>query len=92
MEDNTTSVVRIAEPVMHPNENLVDVNYQIFIRKKSCSRIEVLQESHRMRYLFRPEIEWFLNNSELKLVDCFEWITGRQPGLDTWGVCFVGMA
>jgi SAM-dependent methyltransferase len=92
MEDDTTSVVRIAEPVMHPNENLVDVNYQVFIREKSLGQFEVLQETHRMRYLFKPEIEWLLADSGFKLVECFEWMTGRPPGSDTWGVCFVGMA
>lgn len=92
MEDDDTSVVRIAEPVMHPNENLVDVNYQVFVREKSRGQFEVLQESHRMRYLFKPEIEWLLADSGFKLVECFEWMTGRPPGSDTWGVCFVGMA
>jgi SAM-dependent methyltransferase len=92
MEDDTTSVVRIAEPAMHPNENLVDVNYQVFIREKSRGQFEMVQESHRMRYLFKPEIEWLLADSGFKLVECFEWMTGRPPGSDTWGVCFVGMA
>jgi SAM-dependent methyltransferase len=92
MEDDDTSVVRIAEPVMHPNKNLVDVNYQVFISEKPRSQFDVLKESHRMRYLFKPEIEWLLADSRFKLVECFEWMTGRPLGSDTWGVCFVGMA
>lgn len=88
MEDDATSVVRIAEPIMHPNENLVDVNYQVFIKDKSHGQIEVLQETHRMRYFFRPEIEGALNAAELELVDSFEWMTGNRPGFNTWGVCF----
>jgi len=91
MEDDKTCVVRIAEPIMYPNENLVDVNYQVFISEKPRGQFDVLKESHRMRYLFRPEIECLLADSGLKLIDCFEWLTGRTPDSDTWGVCFVGM-
>lgn len=90
MEDDEASVVRIAEPVMHPNENLVDVNYQVFISEKPCGQFEMLQESHRMHYLFKPEVERLFRGCGLQLVDCFEWLTGRPPGCDTWGVCFVG--
>jgi len=42
-----------------------------------------------MRYLFRPEVELFLQNAGMTLVAAEEWMTGRQPGYDTWGVCFV---
>ena len=87
MEDDETRVVRIAEPVMVPNENRVDVNYQVFVMNRIGSQFEVLQESHRMRYLFLPEIELLLADSGLKLIDCFEWMTGRSPSSETWGVC-----
>jgi SAM-dependent methyltransferase len=87
MEDDETRVVRIAEPVMAPNENRVDVNYQVFVMNRFGSQFEVLQESHRMRYLFLPEIELLLADSGLKLIDCFEWMTGRPPSSETWGVC-----
>ena len=89
MEDDVTSVVRIAEPIMHPNENLVEVKYQVFVKDKSSGKLEMLQESHRMRYLFMPEIEELLNRAGLKMVDSFEWMTSRQPSTDTWGVCLV---
>ena len=80
MEDDETSVVRIAEPVMHPNENLVDVNYQVFIREKSLGQFEVLQETHRMRYLFKPEVEILLGNCGFRLAECCEWMVGKDPG------------
>ena len=35
MEDSFIQVTRIAEPVMHPNNNLVDVNYTILIKDKN---------------------------------------------------------
>jgi len=67
----------------------VDVNYQVIIRDKVSGEVEDVRETHRMRYLFRPEIEHFLDEAGLRISESAEWITGRQPGFDTWGVCFV---
>jgi len=43
-----------------------------------------------MRYLFKPEVELLFANEGFETVEWFEWMTGREPGLDTWSVCFVG--
>ena len=56
LEDDRIKVTRIAEPVMHVNENLVDVNYSVFIEEKSTGNITQINETHRMRYLFLPEL------------------------------------
>jgi len=89
LEDEETEVVRIAEPVLHPNENLVDVNYQVIVRQKGGGTSEQLRETHRMRYLFLPELEIHLKQAGLQLFAASEWMTGNPPGLDTWGVCCV---
>jgi SAM-dependent methyltransferase len=39
---------------------------------------------------FKPEIEVLMQVAGLKFVHYEEWLTARQPGLDTWGVCFIG--
>jgi predicted TPR repeat methyltransferase len=90
MADDQTEVLRIAEPALHVNENLVDVHYEILVRDRQTDRVATLQETHRMRYLFKPEVERLFSGCGLTLVDCFEWMSGRPPGCDTWGVCFVG--
>lgn len=89
LDDENISVTRIAEPVMHPNESLVDVNYHVFIRDKSNDRVEELKETHRMRYLFKPEIEIILTNAGLEFISCEEWLTGKEPGFKTWGICCI---
>lgn len=89
LEDEEIAVNRIAEPVMHPNDNLVDVNYHVFVRDKNSDAVEELRETHRMRYLFRPEVELLLREAGLSIAEASEWMTGRKPGFDTWGVCFV---
>lgn len=92
LEDEEISVVRIAQPTMYPNENLVDVNYQVFIKQKSTGSVEELQETHRMRYLFKPEVSLLFSQSGFEYVESLEWMTNREPGFDTWGVYFVARA
>lgn len=90
LSDDKIIVTRIAEPVMYPNENLVDVNYQVFIRDKSSNTVEELEETHRMRYIFKPEIELILQKFQMQLVTYREWMSDRHPACDTWSVYFIG--
>lgn len=89
LEDEEISVTRIAEPVMHANENLIDVNYQVFIKNKSSCAVEELSETHKMRYLFKPEIDYFLSENQFHPLAAGEWMTGNEPGVQSWGVYFV---
>jgi SAM-dependent methyltransferase len=89
LEDETIQVTRIAEPVMYPNENCVDVNYEIFVKSKKDNTIKQLQEIHKMRYLFKPEITFLLNKLYLQIIEYKEWLTKKNAGNDTWGVCFI---
>jgi SAM-dependent methyltransferase len=91
LADDDIQVVRIAEPVMHFNENVVDVNYQVLIMEKSSSNVEQVHETHRMRYLFMPEIDGFIRSTGMAKLFACEWLTGRALGRDTWGGC-VGVA
>ena len=77
---------------MHPQENVVDVQYEIVIREKATGKQESVRENHRMRYLFKPELDLLLEGAALTPVAAEEWMTGKQPGFDTWGVCFVARA
>ncbi len=89
LEDDGLAVTRIAEPEMHPNENRVDVHYRVFARDTESGAVEEIRETHRMRYLFKPEVESLLRDVRLAPVDCREWMTGREPGLSTWSVYFL---
>ncbi|MEJ2452104.1 MAG: class I SAM-dependent methyltransferase [Gammaproteobacteria bacterium] len=89
LEDNEIDVLRIAEPVMRHNENIADVNYQVMIIDRASGRTEQIRETHKMRYLFLPEITGYLTANGLGLVHAEEWVSGRPVGSDTWGVCCV---
>ena len=92
LENQDTLITRIAEPEMSPNRNEVEVNYQVFIKEKSSGTVAELKETHRMRYLFAPEIEGLLENAQMELVDYREWMSDLEAGLETWGVYFIGRA
>lgn len=89
LEDELIECLRIAEPVMHPNNNIVDVNYQVMITDKLTGRREQSLETHSMRYLFTPEVDLFLREVDMSMVSASEWLTGNSPDLSTWGVCFI---
>lgn len=36
-----------AEPAMHYNENVADVNYEIQVNDKATRKVEILQKTHR---------------------------------------------
>lgn len=92
LHDDEIEVLRIAEPEHRPAENLVDVNYQVLITDKATGRVDELRETHRMRYLFSPEVAEFFSDNGMQPLTAEEWLTARPPGTDTWGVCFVGAA
>jgi SAM-dependent methyltransferase len=92
MEDEAIRVTRIAEPKMHADECIVDVGYQVFVEDRATKAVEQLTELHRMRYLFRPEIETLAAGAGLRIVAACEWLTGKPLGEDTWSACFVARA
>jgi SAM-dependent methyltransferase len=93
LSDATTEITRLAEPRIHADLNLVDVSYEVIVRDRESGRVEIVTETHHMRYLFSPEIEFFLTQAGFEAVlHSEEWMTGRGPGFDTWGVVFVARA
>lgn len=83
LENSEIKVTRIAEPELHANENLVDVNYDVFIEEKNSSKIEQLREKHRMRYFFLPELKWYQGASWKELA-CEEWLSGDVLSKNSW--------
>ena len=89
LEDGNLKIIRLAEPVMHYKENVVDVNYEINIQDKSTGLTEIYREKHPMRHFGIPEIELLAHCTNFKLIKAEEFLTAKQPGTDTWGVCFI---
>ena len=89
LENNEIEVLRIAEPVMYPNENVVDVNYCVHIKQKESGKISELKETHKMRYLFIPEILQF-SDTWFTLKTNFAWMKDTSPDFTDWlSVCIL---
>ncbi|MGA9407992.1 MAG: class I SAM-dependent methyltransferase [Bacteroidota bacterium] len=89
LEDDAIKITRIAEPILYPDKNLVDVRYTVFIRQKKGGAVQEIHETHTMRYLFSPEIELMLANTGFNILTREEWVTKKPLGFDTWGALFV---
>lgn len=89
LSDQSTDVRRVAEPVVRPASNVVDVNYTVVVTDRNTGVSETLRETHSMRYLFTPEIELALATAGMKLVDSRGWMSDSPPDFTTWSACFV---
>lgn len=87
IEDDLVEITRLAEPVTYPNESRVDVGYTIFVRNKTSGRSDKISENHPMRHFSLLEIDLFAKISGFERVVTEEFLTGKAPSIDTWGVC-----
>jgi SAM-dependent methyltransferase len=84
LEDEDIKITRITEPVIHYNENIVDVHYQLFIEQNETTRLEKLTEMHKMRYFFLPEIAYFLKKTGFLLIDSCQWMSKNPLSSKSW--------
>lgn len=92
VEDEQNRLVRIARPVMHDRENLVDVGYEVFVINKETGYTKTINEVHDMRYFFRPELEFYLNESGFRLIENIDCQTMGETGYDSWTSYFMAQA
>lgn len=81
LENAENRVTRIAEPIFKPNDNCVEVGYDIWIENKDSGTYDHIQEKHLMRYLFSPELDMFLSREGFHKCHECEWL--KQDGLST---------
>lgn len=89
MEDEAIRVTRMAESTMHPDENVVDVRYEIAIEDRASGIVERLFENHRMRYFFKPELSRSLKWVGLEPIKFGEWPTSQPAGVGSWSAYVV---
>ena len=92
LSNELIDVCRFAEPNLRDIDNIVDVDYTVYIRNLVSGNVETLRESHRMRYFFLPEVIDCLNQAGFKFIKAEEWMSGALPSINTWGVCVVAVA
>ncbi len=92
IEEGNDRFIRIAKPVMHEEQNIVDVSYEILVIDKKTGKTKVIQELHKMRYFFRPEIEFLLQEADFELVDNLDCQTLGTTSFDSWTSYFIARA
>lgn len=84
LEDDNCSLMRITEPVMHPERNVIDVNFEVHLTDKKTDKHSVIHETHNMRYFFLPELEYYLQQADLKVLKSYKWLTKQALDFDSW--------
>lgn len=82
------AIMRIAEPEILDNENIVNVQYTIYVKKVESGEISSFQEIHSMRHFSIPEISNIAKMHGFEVIKSEEFLSAKPPGKDTWGVCF----
>ena len=84
MENDQIRVRRFTEPVLHENQNIVDVNFEVFIEDKKTKTLTEFTETHKMRYFFYPELENLLRQSGFSILKCYKWMTKSPLNFNSW--------
>lgn len=84
LEDAHSQVLRIAEPTLLSSDNCVDVRYEIVVSDKASGLRQTVLETHRMRYLFLPEIRLLLTAAGFEMLEARAWMQHEEPSLSTW--------
>lgn len=92
IEDEQNKLIRIARPVMHDKNNVVDVCYEVFVIDKVTGVAKTIREVHSMRYFFRPELEYWLQESGFELINNLDCQTLGETDYSTWTSYFIAKA
>jgi SAM-dependent methyltransferase len=87
VEDESTLVVRRANPEIDWNRNLVSVHYDIEMSDKITGSKNSFHEVHPMRHFSLPELQLATAACGFEWVFAEQWLTGSDPSENTWGVC-----
>lgn len=89
MRDASIHVRRAATPTIDWNTHTVNVHYDIWVSDLQKNSTAFFSEDHLMRHFNLPEIQFFANQVGFEFLHAEEWMTGREPGVDTWGVFLI---
>ncbi len=81
IQKNGMRIKRTAVPSINYDENKVDIEFHVAIEDKKSGRREVIRETHKMRYFFRPELELMLEKVGFRDIMFLKWMSNSH-GLD----------
>jgi len=92
LHEEEDRILRIARPEIDMQKNVVAVSYHL-LRLRGIQLMEETQEVHQMRYLFQPEVEYYLASSGMKLLHFCPFMKPDEAvSEDTWNVAAIAQA
>lgn len=89
LQNGEERIIRIAVPELDPLLNTVTVHYTV-IRLSGERVLDESRESHRMRFLFAPEVEFFARQAGFEVLNICPFMdAGRRPTELDWNVTWV---
>ena len=82
-------VKRLARPERYADTKTVKVTYTLDCKDLESGEQAQFEEEHLMRYLFPEEVERFAGEAGFSVIRTEEFLTGRSPSEDTWGVGYL---
>lgn len=89
LENDNIKVTRLAEPILNAQQNIVDVNYNIFIENKETKEVVEKKELHKMRYFFDTELEFICESIGFNILNKYEWLSYKNPDFSSWNVVWI---
>lgn len=89
LENENIKITRLAEPIIYVQENIVDVNYDIFVNSKISKEVIEKKELHKMRYFFDTELEFLCEIVGFEILKKYEWMSDRKPSFESWNVVWI---
>lgn len=87
LSNSAHELIRVAQPYHDSARHRVDVHYRYFHREIGAQEWRLEEETHQLRYWFKEEILSQASMSGLRWSGAEEWMSGRDPSPETWGVC-----
>lgn len=92
IENNGRRLLRLTTPELRAAENVVEIRYQLLEIAGRELKSEAT-ELHRIRYFFKPELEFFFAQAGLAILECIPSFRSGQPLTpDDWTVMIVAQA
>jgi SAM-dependent methyltransferase len=89
-QNNDIEVARIASPSHDEVNQIVTVNYDIFVTQDGTSDLyERITEQHHLRYFDNENFERLAQSHGLEVVSVYGWRTKTLPSSDTWAACML---
>jgi len=89
LKGENIEVTRNATPIIYPELNIVEVNYDISVKNLKNASHNFFQEQHPMRHFSKQEIELLAYATGFEIIHNEEFLSGAVPSQQTWGVCYI---